>query len=284
MIPALDRGFMLSDDVFEVLVAFGGKILDADRHLARLRASAEMIQLPIPWSDEELTFELQGLVDQVPSAKKYLRLVVTRGPGLGVRAPKAPKPSKVLYCFPAPEEPVATYQDGLALKRVARPGVARGAAPKTSNYLPAIVALAQAEREQFAEILWTNGEGEVMEASAANIFFMAREGDNVEFLTPAAQSGILLGITRETVIDLLRRAKIPVKEQLVFVDELPRFDEAFLCSTVRGLVPVSRVDRHQYFTTRPNATYRHIERLFLTWVETQLGQRVDWRTGLPAKR
>lgn len=284
MVPALDRGFLLADGIFEVIVAFGSHILDMDRHLARLRRSAEAVMMPLPWSDAELGFELQSLAEQVDAPKKYLRLTVTRGVGLGVRAPKDPRPNKVVYCFPAAEEPVTTYSQGLALKRTLKPGASRGAQAKTSNYMPSIVALANAEKEQCQDILWTNSEGEVMETSSANIFFMAREGDNVEFLTPPEQSGILPGITRETVISLLKRAKIPVKEQLIFADELPRFDEAFLCSTVRGLVPVNRVDRHQYFTTRPNATYRHIERLFLTWVETELGERVDWRTGLAAKR
>jgi branched-subunit amino acid aminotransferase/4-amino-4-deoxychorismate lyase len=283
VIPALDRGFLLADDIFEVLVAFGGKILDVDRHLARLRRSAEATRMPLPWSDAELAFELQALADQVDAPKKYLRLTVTRGLGMGVKPPKDPKPNKVVYCFPASEEPLSTYKEGLGLKRTLKVGAAKVAAPKTGNYLQGVLALEQAEREGFQDILWTNAEGEVLEAATANVFFMAREGDNVEFVTPPAASGILLGVTRDTVISLLRKATIPVREQQIFVDELPRFDEAFLTSTVRGLVPVSRIDRHQMHSARLAATYRHIERLFLTWVETELGQRVDFRTGRPAK-
>ena len=115
------------------------------------------------------------------------------------------------------------------------------------------------------------------------MFFMARHGDQVELVTPPAQSGLLLGITRETVLALLRRAGLPVREQLVFADELPRFDEAFLCSSVRGLVPVSRIDRHKLHGARPGSVFRHIERLFLTWVETEVGHRVDWATGNPVR-
>lgn len=279
MVPALDRGFLMADDIFEVLVGFGGKLLDVDRHLARLRYSAEATQIPVPWSDAELAFELQALADQVETPKKYLRLTVTRGTGMGVKAPKDPQPNKVIYCFPAAQEPLSTYSEGLSLKRLLKHGATKNAAPKTGNYLQGVLALAQAEREGFQDILWTNTEAEILEAATANIFFMAREGDNVEFITPPAASGILLGVTRDTIITLLRQAKIPVREQQIFVDELPRFDEAFLTSTVRGLVPISRIDRHQLHTARAGATFRHIERLFLTWVETQVGQRVDFRTG-----
>jgi branched-subunit amino acid aminotransferase/4-amino-4-deoxychorismate lyase len=281
MVPALDRGFLMADDIFEVLVAFGGKLLDLDRHLVRLRQSAEKTQIPVPWSDAELGFELQALADQVRAPKMYLRLTVTRGLGMGVKPPKDPKPTKVIYCFPAADEPLSSYKEGLGLKRTLKVGAAKDAAAKTGNYLQGALALAQAEREGFQDILWTNAESEVLEAATANVFFMAREGDNVEFVTPPAASGILLGVTRDTVITLLSQAKIPVREQQIFADELPRFDEAFLTSTVRGLVPVSRIDRHHMHSARPAATFRHIERLFLTWVETQVGHRVDFRTGKP---
>lgn len=281
VIPALDRGFLFGDNVFEVFVCFQNKVLDLQRHLLRLRASAEALRMEIPWSDAELAFELTTHCEQIPDAKKYLRLVVTRGEGLGLKIPKDARPNRVIYCFPAASEPLSIYQDGIALKKAIKAGSERGAAAKTGNYLSSILAMEKAENEGFNDVLWINHENEVTEASTANIFFIARVGDNIEFITPPAHSGILLGITRNTLIDLIRNANIPVSEQIVFSDEIARFDEAFLCSTVRGLVPINRIDRHKMHTSRPNAVYRHIERLFLTWVETEIGYRPDWRTGKP---
>lgn len=280
-IPALDRGFLFGDNVFEVFVCFQNKVLDLQRHLVRLRASAGALRMDIPWSDAELEFELIALCEQIPDAKKYLRLVVTRGEGLGLKIPKEAKPNRVIYCFPAASEPVAVYQEGMALKKAIKAGAERGAAAKTGNYLSSILAMEKAESEGYNDVLWINNDNEITEASTANIFFMARTGDNIEFITPPAHSGILLGITRNTMIDLIRNAKIPVSEQIVFSDEIARFDEAFLCSTVRGLVPINRIDRHKLHTQRPSAVFRHIERLFLTWVETEIGFRPDWRTGIP---
>src|SRR6185312_11534292 len=82
-IPATDRGALYGDAVFETMVAFGGQILRIDQHLARLRQSAERLGIALPWSDEALTFELRGLAETEAKPKLTLRLVVSRGSGLG---------------------------------------------------------------------------------------------------------------------------------------------------------------------------------------------------------
>jgi len=278
-VPALDRGLLFGDGVFEVFVAFGPHILDIKRHLERLRVSAEALEFAIPWSDAELEFELNHLVSQVAAAKTYIRLYVSRGNGLGMRLDPASKPNRFVYCLPAAVENARIYSEGLRLKRMIKAENTRGAAAKTSNYLGSVLGVARAQKEGYDEVLWSNQDGEITEAATANIFFLARSGDLVEFLTPPAHSGLLLGITRDTLIQRLKAAQIPVREHTIFVEELPRFDEAFLCSTVRGLVPVATIDKHRMHSARPNAVFRHIERLYLTWVETQVGYPVDWATG-----
>src|SRR5690349_15249149 len=87
-ISPLDRGFLFADSIFEVLVAFHGKILCAEEHLQRLRFSAEQVGFTLPWSNEQLLQEMQELCSQTGFAKTYIRLVVTRGEGWGLRAPE----------------------------------------------------------------------------------------------------------------------------------------------------------------------------------------------------
>lgn len=279
VIPALDRGFLFGDSIFETFVGFHERLLDVDRHLGRLRASADAVGISIPWSDTELTFELENLAAQAPFPKKNVRLIVTRGSGFGLKAAQDQPPNKIIFCYPASVESRALYDQGLALKRLIKAATERGAAPKTGNYQKSIVGINRAANEGFQDILWTNADGEITESSIANIFFVQREGDGVHFVTPAPMSGLLLGITRQTIIDLLRNASLPVEERIVYADEIARFDEAFLTSTVRGLVPVHRIDNHRLHTTRSNSVFQHIVRLYGTWVETQLGFRVDWATG-----
>src|SRR5690606_30973975 len=84
-VSALDRGFLFGDNIFETLVGFHGRILDVSPHLARLRQSAEDLLIDIPWSDEALQFEMESLAAEVAEPKIFIRLVVTRGEGLGLR-------------------------------------------------------------------------------------------------------------------------------------------------------------------------------------------------------
>lgn len=278
-IPADDRGFLFGDNVFEVIVAFGTKTLDLDAHLSRLESSADMHDISIPWSRAELRFEIESLLEQSRLPKAYIRLVVTRGCGFGLATSSDLVPNKFIYCLPAKQEKNSLLTDGIKLKRKTSGFTHRGAQAKTGNYIQSISALKQAHQENFDDILWTNSEGEFTEASTSNVFFIGRTGDLVEIATPPSTSGLLLGITRSRIIQLLESAKIPVTERVINWEELARFDEAFLCSTVRGLIPVASIDRHRLHSARSQSVFRHIERLYSTWVETELGYRVNWNTG-----
>ena len=68
-ISPLDRGLLFGDNIFEVFVSIQSKVLEIDEHLARLRRSAEMVDLEIPWSNRELSFEIEALVE---SGRLYL--------------------------------------------------------------------------------------------------------------------------------------------------------------------------------------------------------------------
>jgi branched-chain amino acid aminotransferase len=278
-IPALDRGFLFGDNIFEVIVGFGSSLIDLKLHLERLRSSAQNLSIPIPWSDEELSFELQELATQLNMPKIYLRLVITRGSGAGIVIPENLVPNKIIYAFPAKEENPLTYINGLSLKRKKLPFTERGAHSKTGNYLRSILAVKDAQKEGFDEVIWSNSEGEFTEASTANIFFIGREGDLLEIVTPSTQSGILKGLTRKRIQTLLRNAGIKNDERIIYTDELAKFDEAFICSTVRGLIPINRIDRHTLHTCRTNSVFRKIESLYLTWLEVSLDRKVDWNTG-----
>lgn len=282
-IPANDRGFLFADNIFETLVSFKGKLLNVEKHIRRLRISAENMQIPIPWSDEELEFELRHMAEVQKHAKGFLRLVVTRGNGFGISFSDDIKPNKYIYALPANIDPKWVQEKGIALKRKKTNSTIRGSVAKTGNYLASIVAINKAKTEGFHDILWVNGESEITEASTANVFFIGRYGDEVEIVTPSLFSGLLEGITRSTIIALLTKAKIRVEERVVYDEEIPRFDECFVCSTVRGIVPVNKISEHKLHTTRKNAIFHQIYRLYMTWAEVELGYRVDWNTGIKIK-
>ena len=175
----------------------------------------------------------------------------------------SPKLAKSQRIQPGQEE-----SGGLKLRRKIAYHYSHEPRIKTNSYFHEIVALKQATQEGFHDILWTREDGEILEASTANIFFMARHGDLLEVATPPLSSGILPGITRKKVIELLQHAGIPVTEQKIYFDEMPRFDEGFLTSSIAGLRPLGQIDRQRLHTLRPQASFWHFQRLYQTWLET----------------
>lgn len=269
-ISPLDRGFLYGDGLMETILVIRNTPVLLDRHLERLRWGADQLGIPVPWKNEALAFEINALVQMQSYDPGYIRLVVTAGCGAGLeRVPwDQMRPTKIFYFGPVVPRDPYVYQKGVAIKRKVSSWLERRERIKLCHYLPEIVALGQARKEGFEDILWSREDGELIEASSANLFLIARQGDSVEILTPPGHSGILMGITRQKIIELLGAAKIPVTEQIVYSDELPRFDEAFLTSSLSGLVPIRAIDRHQLYTSRDGSTFRHIERLYRTWLST----------------
>ena len=281
-VPVSDRGFLFGDSVFETLVAFGSRILDFEEHIERLQQSAAELYMDVPWPAQQLKFEIEELLGRVGCPKCAVRLIVTRGDGAGLAAGGTPVMRRVMICRPADPIPPRFLTEGIALKRKALPYTIRGASAKTSNYGRSIAAMAEAQKAGFDDVLWSNSEGEVTEASTANIFFVGRDGDVGEIVTPPANSGLLLGITRNRVIEIIKKTGAEFREAVVYADEIPRFDEAFLCSTVRGLVPISRIDGHRLHSARPTSLFKALEGAFLrtTWERSGV-TKVDWGSGGP---
>lgn len=267
-IPAFDRGFLFGDSVYEILAAKNGRILDFAAHLNRLRRSAAEVAIPLPWTDEFLLFEIEHLVESLEAKYISIRLVITRGSGGALIPEQELKPNRYIFAAEANEPMVNLDQSAVKLKTKRIGSFQKGAHIKSNAYLETVAAGIQAKKEGYDDVLWMSPEGEFTEAGTANIFFISREGDLVEIATPPAASGLLEGITRNRTIALLRMAKIPVVERVIAVEELPRFDEAFISSSIRALRPVVQIDRHRLHTTRSQAVFRHIARLYKAWLES----------------
>lgn len=280
-IPATDRGVLYGESIVEVLVCFHGKILNLDKHLNRLEFSTKTTNIDLPWSRQDLKTELEELVQTLNVPKCLLRIMVTRGTSPDLHFLKATTPNKYVYAFPAPVIDQRIWTEGVRLKLEELPFTDRGSNAKTGNYMRSIQNVETAKTEGFDDILQVNSDGEITESSTANIFLIGREGDAVEIATPSESSGLLLGITRDTIIELLEKSQIKVTERIILADEVARFDEGFICSTVRGLVPVASINDHRLHSAREKSIFQHIRRLHHTWAETQIGIRVDWNTGAP---
>nr|MBP9709301.1 aminotransferase class IV [Oligoflexales bacterium] len=206
-----------------------------------------------------------------------LRIYISGGQGFGLTRVKQ-QPNKIIYA----SEDIYRINDvnqGIKVKTSSIVNPARSSGIKSNNYLPEIIALENAKKEEFDDVLSYNQQGELTECLSSNVFFLSRQGDQYSFDTPALQSGLFAGIMRNNIIKMFHLATIPYQERVIYREEIPRFDEAFTCSTLRGLMPIVMIDRHRLQTLRKNAAFWHVKRLFDSVVENKIGFRVNWQTG-----
>jgi branched-chain amino acid aminotransferase len=257
VISIFDRGFLYGDSVYEVLRTAGGHPVDFDRHLDRLRRSADAIALSLP--DEDLI--RRAVADTLVAARNdeaYIRIVVTRGAGrIALDLDAADKPSLLVIAQPLKMPRAELYTEGARLAIVGVERTSRRAvdpAVKSGNYLNSIMALAEAQRLGAYEALMLGPDGRVAEGSTSNVFAV-RGG---ALTTPHLMTGILAGITRQRVIELAREIGLDAGEGDLYPDDLRAADEVFITSSIRGVMPASMVDDRAIGTSVPGPITRSL--------------------------
>ena len=243
VVPVYDHGFLYGEGVYETLRTYGRVPFLYERHLARLRASAERIRLDVPFSDGELA---RWIDDTVAAAgeldEAYIRVLLTRGVGELTYDPRStPTPTTVIIVKPVDEPSARVIEQGvnICLVDILRnhPGSVNPLI-KANNLLNNALAMQEANRRGGEEGLMCNYRGELSECSQAN-FFMVRGG---EVLTPPSEAGLLEGITRAFIFELGEACGVTVRDQVLFPTDLGTADEAFITSTTREMSPVTSID------------------------------------------
>jgi branched-chain amino acid aminotransferase len=268
VIPVFDHGFLYGEGIYETLRTYNGRLFLYDRHLRRLRNSARLIDLPIPFTDDELAARIHDTmaVTELDGAEAYVRILVTRGVGeLTYDLKATPKPSWVIIVKTLPFPPAEIYQDGVKVVLV---DVVRNHPQsvnpmiKSNNLMNSALAAQQALKRGGFEAIMRNFRGELTECTQSN-FFIVKNG---AALTPPIESGLLLGITREFVFELGRTADIDVREQILRDEDLLNADEAFLTSTTREIVPIVAVDEQKVGAGTPGSVTLKLLKEFHTRV------------------
>jgi branched-chain amino acid aminotransferase len=248
-----DRGFRYGDAAFETMRAYGGEVLDWDRHLARLRHTCETLGMAAAVPDD-LAVRVAETLDANGFADAYVRVSITRGPQDGKLTP-APEadidPTVVVVVRPLPRggladrggEPV--WDDHAVVQTVKTrriPDAALPADAKTHNYLNGVLArleLRRASSDGYApdEALMRDFDGNVAEGASSNLFLV----DDGALKTPKARD-LLPGITREVVLELAEGESFPVETGSDGLDDVRSADEAFLTNRTWELRPVATVD------------------------------------------
>jgi branched-chain amino acid aminotransferase len=253
VISVFDHGFLYGAGIYETLRTYNGRPFLYDRHMRRLRNSAAMITLDVPFTDDRLEFQIRDTMAaaDLEGAEAYVRVLVTRGIGeLTYDIKATPTPSVVIIVKPLVEPPREAYEHGVkvALVDVVRNHPASvNPMIKSNNLLNQALAGQEAIRRGAFEGVMRNYRGELTECTTANLF-VVRDG---AALTPPLESGLLPGITREFLFEVGRDVGVDVREQVLRDNDLFGADEAFLTSTTREVVPIVKVDDRTIGSGKP---------------------------------
>ena len=236
-IPALDRGVLYGDGLFETMRSYRGHVFRIGDHLARLARSAQALRIPLQYSTSDLAGAISGLLD---GTDQYIRLTLTRGVHPGTLGLDTGQPPMVMIHA----KPFAGCGDALregvrlciadARRNEASPAVRH----KTLNYLDSLLARSEAAGRGCTEALMLNTSGMIAECAASNIFWVR---DKV-VQTPAVEAGLLPGITRGVVIELCRELGLPVSEGRFPPADIYASGEAFLTNSLMQVAPVLSIE------------------------------------------
>jgi len=241
-ISVFDRGFLYGDSVYETLRTAGGRFVEMGRHLERLRGSAEGLGLEIGFEEEEIRAAASATCAASGEIDCYVRVIVTRGAGELILDPrKAGAPLLVIIAKRLTLPSSSDYARGISAMIVDVRKVSRRSLDptlKTGNYLNSIQALRQATESAADDAIMLSPDGAVAEGATSNVFMVA-EG---RLRTPSLKTGLLSGITRTTVLELAAELGIAAEEATIWPEQARAAEELFLSSSVRGLMPVTRLD------------------------------------------
>jgi branched-chain amino acid aminotransferase group I len=244
----MDYGFLYGFGLFETMRAYSGQVFRLEHHLSRLAHSALILGLPVE------ALALKGAVADVIQANKLsearIRIAVSIGEGATPPDPGTCKKPTVLiladHYKPYPEK---VYQKGFraiisSIRRNSQSPLSR---LKSANYLESILARQEARAAGVDEALCLNEKGLLAEASMSNIFLVTRG----MLRTPDQESGILAGITRQTILELSHELGIKTIEQEISLDELSQAEEAFVTNSLIEVMPLTEIDGKPIGPGRP---------------------------------
>lgn len=252
LIPTTDLAVLRGYGVFDFTRTYRGIPFKLAEHIARLRRSAEHIDLPLPFSDDEIADVVMQTVKRNSYPESNVRIVVTGGNSLDGIMP-LDTPRLLVLVTPLRVIDPRQYLEGIKVitERVERyiPEA------KTLNYIPAIKALRRAAKVNAVEAIYVDRAGNALEGTTTNLFAFFGE----TLVTPEAS--ILNGITRGVVLQLAEPHFRVVQRPLKIV-ELLSADEVFISSSNKQVMPVVAVDDSIIASGKPGVRTRKLMGLF----------------------
>ncbi|MDA9641942.1 branched-chain amino acid aminotransferase [bacterium] len=238
----ISHGMHYASLVFEGLRVYNKKIFKLKEHTERLFNSAKILDMKIPYSFDEIIEATKKLVSDQGIENGYIRPFVWRGSEMmGVSAQNTKiNVAVAIWDWPTYFNPELKLKGiKLNISKWQRPP--QNSSPWESKaaglYMICTLSKHQAEKDGYTDSLMLDHEGNIAEATSANIFFKDR---NNELHTPIPDS-FLDGITRKTVIDLAKSKNIKINERKISPNEISNFKGCFITGTAAEITPVGNI-------------------------------------------
>jgi len=257
-----DRGFQLSDGVYEVWAVFDGRLVDSEGHFARLQRSLGELSIDPPMGRAALDLVLRETIRRNRIGAGTLYLQVTRGAAPRDHAFPSPTPKPTLVVTARRGDPKgAAARAAAGVKVITLADIRWGRCDiKSIGLLPNVLAK-QAAREQGAFEAWlVDAQGLVTEGAASNAWIVDAEG---VLRTRDLGSNILRGVTRLSLFDLAREEGLEVQEQAFTVAEAKSAREAFLTGAGALVMPVVRIDDTVIGDGSPGPVAKRLRALYI---------------------
>ena len=251
-ISVFDHGFLYGDGVFEGIRSYDCLVFKLKEHVDRLYESAHSITLKVPLSKKEMINAIIKTIQANKLKEGYIRVIVSRGKGdLGLDPRKCKgNETIVIIADKINLYPKELYKKGMEIITVPTVrNICEALNPqiKSLNYLNNILAKIEAINSGYQEALMLDHLGYVAECTGDNIF-VVKKG---ELYTPPQCMGTLRGITRDAVLEIAKKFKIPTHEHVLTRHEVYISDECFLTGTAAEIVPVIKVDARAIGDNKP---------------------------------
>ena len=246
-IHVLNHGLHYASCVFEGLRVYDGEIFKLDEHTSRFFYSAKRMGIEIPFSENEINKASKQIVKTQDVKNGYVRPVAWRGSEMMAISAQQTK----IHVAIATWEWGSYFDPNLKLKGI-KLNISKWRRPAPNTipwdtkasglYMICTLSKHEAEKDGFTDSLMLDHEGNIAEATGANIFFKDKNGN---LHTPIPDS-FLDGITRRTVIEIAKSKNIKVKERKISPNELENFEGCFLTGTAAEITPVSKIADQNY--------------------------------------
>jgi D-alanine transaminase len=266
MVHVEDRGYQFGDAVYEVCEVRQGRLIDERRHLGRLKRSLDELQIKLPMSPVALGIVLREVIARNRIGYGIVYLLVSRGV------------ARRDHAFPAPEVPPSVVVTARPLnarrnEALAAAGIAVVSVPdnrwgrvdiKTTGLLPNVLARQAAVAQGARDAWFVDKDGMVTEAASANAWIVTQAG---RVVTRPADHGILKGITRTVLFDVIKAQGLSVEERAFALSEAYAAREAFVTAASQIVLPVVRIDGRAIGEGKPGPVATALRRAFHEYAE-----------------